>query len=214
MYAELCRIIGALAVFSEDRTLNDYPAYNHDDLWTIFDWARKKIELLINRIRNYGYEQRPFIGQSVQKWMRVGLDPKWLGRDWDWYVGINAGEATRGEVTKMLDSTQYNWKLGSERQVDMLYTSRREGLRLRLLEQAPRALPPRGNWIYFQVSRGNAARDDVVQHQSLAIRFKDDLIANLRTLDGSQRIDLQDRKLGHAIVPLEFSLFAVPVLTS
>jgi hypothetical protein len=80
-----------------------------------------------------------------------------------------------------------------------------------MLEQAPRALPPRGNWIYFQVSRGNAAWDDVVKNETLAIRFKDELIANLGALDGSQRVDLRVKQ---AIVPLEFSLFAVPVQMS
>jgi type VI secretion system protein ImpJ len=211
MYAELCRIIGALAVFSEERTLNDYPAYNHDDLWTIFDWAKKKIEGLINRIRNYGYEQRPFLGQAARKRMRVELDPKWLGREWDWYVGINAFETSRNEVVNVLDAQGHNWKLGSEERVEEMFTYRREGLRLRMLEQAPRALPPRGNWIYFQVSRGNAAWDDVVKNETLAIRFKDELIANLGALDGSQRVDLRVKQ---AIVPLEFSLFAVPVQMS
>ncbi len=207
MYAELCRIVGALAVFAPERTIREFPAYNHDDLAPIYLWAKKQIELLIGTIRNYGYEQRPFLGRTVEKGMRVAFEPAWLGPNWDWYVGINAGEFPRQDVSKLLEATDHRWKLGSEQQVEYLFRNRAEGVKLDLLQQAPRAFRAGDNWIYYKVTRGNAAWESVVRNQTLAIRFQEELVANLATLDGQQRIDI---KVGQKVVPLEFSLFAVP----
>ncbi len=76
------------------------------------------------------------------------------------------------------------------------------------LGQAPRALPPGKDWVYYEVSRGNAPWKDVLETQTLAMRLQEKLIANLDALQG-------DRKLivgyGGKQVPLQFALFAVPL---
>ena len=61
--------------------------------------------------------------------------------------------------------------------------------------------------IYYEVKRENAAWKDVLASQTLALRYRTELIGNLDSLQGQRKLEvlLADRR---AI--LEFALFAVP----
>jgi type VI secretion system protein ImpJ len=218
-YTELCRIVGQLSIFGserrppilpeafgKDKQLRGVPPYDHDDLAGIFYYVKKQIELLIDAVRDYEYEQRWFIGAGLG--MQITLEPKWLNADWQWYVGVFKGEITEQECREVLSPGQLDWKLGSSRQVEILFKHRAEGLHLIPLERAPRALPPSRDWIYFEVSRGNAAWKDVYETQTLAMRLKDTLIENRDMLQGQRKMIVSLRGKRH---PLQFALFAVPV---
>ena len=69
------------------------------------------------------------------------------------------------------------------------------------------ALPPQRDWLYFDVSRDNAAWKDVVRSQTLAMRLKEAMIANRNALQGEKRIVVN---LPNKQVTLQFALFAVP----
>ena len=139
--------------------------------------------------------------------MHVTLDPKWLNADWQWYVGVNKGEMSEKDCRTLLEPGQMDWKLGSARQVEILFKTRAQGLDLVPLERAPRALPERKEWIYYQVTRGNAAWKDVQETQTLAMRLKDSLIENRDRLQGHREIIVSWR--GRHLA-LQFALFAVP----
>ena len=83
-----------------------------------------------------------------------------------------------------------------------------KGLQLRPLSQAPRALPPRRDWLYFEVSRDNAAWRDVLETQTLAMRLTENLIVNRDKLQGERNIVVS---VGGKHVNLQFALFAVPL---
>jgi type VI secretion system protein ImpJ len=204
-YTELCRIVGRISIFGPQRRVPDLPRYDHDDLARIFRYVKEQIELLLTSIRDYEYEQRFFVGEG--KGMRVSLDSKWLGPDWQWFVGVLRGSLTEKECLNLLSPGELDWKLGSTRQVDTLFEYGAEGLHLTPLPQAPRALPPGRDWIYFEVSRQNVAWKDVLQTQTLAMRLKDVLIVNFKELQGERKIVVSVR--GRQ-VPLHFALFAVP----
>jgi type VI secretion system protein ImpJ len=204
-YTELCRVVGRLAIFGPTRRAPEIPKYDHDDLARIFRYIKEQIELLLDSIRDYEYEQRFFIGEG--KGMRVTIESKWLGADWQWFVGVMRGSLTEQECMTLLSPGELDWKLGSSRQVDSLFEYRAEGLRLAPLPQAPRALPPGRDWIYYEVSRDNAPWKDVLQTQTLAMRLKDTLIVNRTELQGKQKIVVSHRGKQ---VALQFALFAVP----
>ena len=63
-----------------------------------------------------------------------------------------------------------------------------------------------GGWIYYQVTRGNAAWNDVLATQTLAMRFTERLITNLDSLQGQKTLEVGHRGKK---VPLQFCLFAV-----
>jgi type VI secretion system protein ImpJ len=204
-YVELCRIVGQLSIFSRERRPDAIPHYDHDDMEPVFRWLKRQIELLLEQIRDYEFEQRFFVGEG--KGMRVTLESKWLNADWQWFVGVSRGGLSEKECLVLLSPGELDWKLGSARQVDPLFEYGAEGLHMTPLERAPRALPPGGDWVYYEVSRQGAAWKDVLETQTLAMRLKDSLIVNRESLAGSRRLVVSARGKQS---PLEFALFAVP----
>lgn len=204
-YTELCRLVGQLSVFGPERRAGEVPRYDHDDLAGIFRWVKARIELLLESIRDYEYEQRFFVGEG--KGMRVTLEPKWFQAEWQWFVGVARGSLSEKECLGLLSPGALDWKLGSARQVDSLFEYGAEGLQMAPLAQAPRALPPGGDWIYYEVSRGNAAWNDVLETQTLAMRLKDSLIVNRHELPGKRKLVVSVEGKEAA---LQFALFAVP----
>jgi type VI secretion system protein ImpJ len=204
-YTEMCRIVGRLAIFGSERRVPDLPRYDHDDLARIFRRVKELIELLLGGVRDYEYEQRFFLGEG--KGMRVTIESKWLGPDWQWFVGVQRGSLSEKECLALLSPGELDWKLGSARQVDSLFEFGAGGLQLTPLPQAPRALPPSRDWLYFEVSRQNEAWKDVLQTQTLAMRLKDALIVNRKELQGERKLVVAARGKQFA---LSFALFAVP----
>ena len=205
-YTELCRIVGQLSIFAPERRATDIPAYDHDDLAGIFLHVRQRVERLINTVRDYEFEQRYFIGVGMG--MQVTLEPKWFNSDWQWFIGVNKGELSEQECRELLSPGQLDWKFGSSRQVEFLFTHRAAGLQLLLVDRNIRALPSRRDWVYFEVDRkDSAAWRDVQETQTLAMRLKDALIVNRDRLQGERQLVVSLR--GKRIA-LQFALFAVP----
>jgi type VI secretion system protein ImpJ len=207
-YVELCRIVGQLAIFSPERRVEQIPNYDHDDLARIFRHIKERIELLLGGIPDYQYEQRFFVGEG--KGMRVTIESRWLNADWRWFVGVMRGSLSEADCLALLSPGGMDWKLGSTRQVDAMFEHGREGLNLTQLPQAPRALPPSRDWMYFEVSRQNAAWRDVLDTQTLAMRLRDSLIVNRNKLQGERNLAVS---VGGKQVALQFALFAVPSQT-
>lgn len=206
-YIELCRILGQLSIFSSDCRLKDVRPYDHDNLYEIFTDVRFRIETLINAVRDYEVQQRYFVG--VGHGMQVSLDPRWFNSDWQWFIGVDKGELTQRECLELLSPGQMDIKLGSSRQVEFLFKQRAAGVPLVPVERQVRALPGRSDWVFFEVPRQDTpAWRDVQETQTLAIRLKDSLIANLDRLQGQQTLVVV--AFGRKI-PLKFALFAVPI---
>ena len=205
-YTQLCKIAGRLAIFSDERRPQDTPAYDHEDLGRIFPLIRRRIEALIYTVREAEYEQRFFIGAGLG--MQASLEPRWFHADWQWYIGVHKGELTEQECRDLLAPGELDWKLGSSRQVEILFKRRAEGLQLRPMDRVVRAMPNRPDWIYYEVvKRDNPAWRDVQETQTLAMRFKDSLIANRDRFQGNRSVVVQTRGRN---VELQFALFAVP----
>jgi type VI secretion system protein ImpJ len=206
-YTELCRIVGQLCIFGPEHRPPELPRYDHDDLAGVFYRVKREIELLLGAVREYEYEQRFFVGAGLG--MQVTLEPKWLNADWQWFVGVDKGGLSEKECRGLLDAGGgLDWKLGSSAQVDYFFRFGVQGLDLVPTQGMPRALPQTRDWVYYEVSRGNAAWNDVLQSQTLAMRFKDTLIENRDKLQGQRKIILSLRGKQY---PLQFALFAVPI---
>ncbi|MCY2996119.1 MAG: type VI secretion system baseplate subunit TssK [Planctomycetota bacterium] len=209
VYVELCRIAGQLAIFSPERRAAGFSPYDHEDLAGIFKQIQIRVEQCLNSVRDYEYQQRYFVGLGLE--MQVTLEPRWFNSDWQWYVGVRKGDLTTQEVRELLSPGQLDWKLGSSRQVEMLFQHRAPGLQLTPMERTVRALPARQDWIYYEVPRTDTpAWRDVQQTQTLALRLKDSLIVNYDRLQGETQLVVSTRGKR---VPLQFALFAVPVTT-
>lgn len=206
-YAELCRILGQLSIFTPERRVPEIPPYDHEDLGRIFPYIKVRIEAAVNAVRDYEFQQRYFLGAGLG--MQVSLEPRWFHSDWQWFIGVRKGELTVAELRDVLSPGQLDWKLGSSRQVEVLFTHRAEGLDLSLVDRPIRALPAGQEWVYYEIARRDSpAWRDVQETQTLAMRLRDSLILNLDQLQGERHLAVSFR--GRR-VPLEFALFAVPV---
>jgi type VI secretion system protein ImpJ len=205
-FTELCRVVGQLSIFGEKRRVEDLPPYDHEDLGPIFRSLRQRIEQLIFTVRDYEYQQRYFVGVGMG--MQVSLDPRWFNSNWQWFIGVKKGDLSEQECRVLLSSGQLDWKLGSSRQVEILFQRRAPGLQLEPLQRTIRALPALSDWLFYEVSRNESpAWRDVQVTQTLAMRLKDSLIVNQDRLQGEQRLVVNTNGR-HAT--LEFALFAVP----
>jgi type VI secretion system protein ImpJ len=206
VYTELCRIYGDLSIYSKERRAEAVPPYDHDNLAGIFRDIYIRIERLLNAVRDYEYEQRYFIGVGMG--MQVSLEPKWFNSDWQWFIGVNKGDLTPQECADLLSTGQLDWKLGSSRQVEILFKQRAPGLELRPVDRPIRALPTQPDWLYYEVARNEGpAWRDVQATQTLAMRLRDTLITNLDRLQGERQLVINNRGRTY---PLQFALYAVP----
>jgi type VI secretion system protein ImpJ len=203
-YTELCRIVGQLSIFGPDRQPPEIPRYDHDDLARIFRYIYEQIKALLKAIPKPEYQRRDFVGDG--KGMRVTIEKEWLGNEWQWFVGVSRGALSEHDCQTLLAPGALNWKLGSARQVDTLFQYGMEGLHLTPLAQAPRALPVSPEWLYYQVTRDNAAWKDVLEDQTLAMRLSLVLIKNRDKLPGQKVIEVS---AGARQATLQFALFAV-----
>lgn len=205
-YTELCRILGQLSIFTPQRVATDIPAYDHEDLARIFKQIKRRIEDILRSVRDYEFEQRYFVGVGLG--MHVSLEPNWFHSNWEWCIGVKKGDLSVQECRRVLEPGVLDWKLGSTRDVENIFLSRKPGVQLRPLERPIRALPARQDWIYYEVIQNDSpAWRDVVSTQTLAMRFTDKLILNRDKLQGEREIVVAalDRK-----VKLQFALFAIP----
>ena len=206
-YQELCRVVGMLSVFGPARRVEDIPHYDHDELARIFRWIKLRISDLIDAVEPAQYVQRYFKGAG--KGMQVTLEGKWFDPGWSWFVGVQSSNISADQCRDLLSEGRgkLNWKMGSSGQVEDIFVYKKEGVRLELLEQAPRAVPIGGGWTFYQVGRKSAYFDDVQNTQTLAIRFTETLIGNMESLQGERTLLVN---YGGAMAELQFALFAIP----
>jgi type VI secretion system protein ImpJ len=205
VFVELCRIAGRMGLLSPTRRTGELPAYNHDDLATVFRRLQQQIHSSLTQIRDFEYRRHEFVGAGLG--LQLTFDSSLKQSNWWWFVGIHCTELSSSELQELLSPGLLDWKLGSARQVNVLFAHRAAGLEMRPLNRTVRALPPRADWSYYEIPRGDSpAWSDVLETQTIAIRFKDSLIANLNDLDGSREIVVRHR--GRPVT-LRFALFAV-----
>jgi type VI secretion system protein ImpJ len=202
-YTALCGIIGRVAIFGETRAIPTLERYDHEGKSPQFKAIHNELKRLIFSVRGNNVIRRDFIGSG--NGMQVSLEQEWFSTGWDWYFGVNPLNLKAHEGMKLLKD-YIDWKLGSSDRVGYLFENRAEGVRLIPVEQTPRALPARGNWLFFKISTDNEEWRHVQVTQTLAMRVGSEQIANLDSLPGAKRIRVM---VGGKVFGLEFSVFAV-----
>ena len=205
-YTELCRIVGSLSIFRDSRRPGEIPHYDHDDLARIFRWVKEEIAALITEVQDYSFQQRDFIGAG--RGMQVSLDSRWLGRDWEWFIGVHHGKLSAQQCRELLMPGKLDWKLGASDKVDWMFKFSVPGLQLEETVP-PRALPQGQDWLFYQVRKNGAAWNQLQAQNdpSLGARFKEDLINNLDTLQGKKEMRIVSQGID---ATLRLTLFAVP----
>jgi type VI secretion system protein ImpJ len=204
VYVELCRFVGRLAIFDQDRhRCPRLPRYDHDDLGGCFYAVRHYIDLLLDKLELPGFESRPFEGAALR--MQVTLDSKWLDPNWQMYVGVKSMLKPE-KCVELLTGKGLPMKIGSADRVDAIFARGEAGLRFSTAVQPPSALPRTADLTYFQVDRDSQQKEwlNVQQSLTLAIRLNERIIVG--KIDKQQiltiRTDGQD-------ATLQFTLYVV-----
>ncbi|MFO0013504.1 MAG: type VI secretion system baseplate subunit TssK [Planctomycetota bacterium] len=204
-YTCLCSIVGRLSIFGPDMTFQGVPAFDHDNLSPIFRKVCEMIRALINNVKDDEVIQRMF--QGAGRGMSVTLQPEWLGPEWEWFFGVKPINFDREKVSAVLDPEKGGLALvlGSAELVESYFTAKRGGLTLAKVREVPRALVGRGNWVFLKIKTDTDAWKRVTVDFSVAMRIKEEQIANLSDLKGNTR--LVANLFGQTLA-MEFAVFA------
>lgn len=203
-YTELSRLAGSLDLFGETRGLQSIEAYDHDALGSLFFAIRARIVSRIASVGRNAYQQRYFVGSGLG--MQVSLDPQWLTKDWKCVLGVRRGELSVAALERLLSPGILDWKMGSARQVEALYSKRAGGLELKPLKDVPRLLPSQSDWSFFEIAGRGPAWTDVLSTGTIAIRLREELIEHQHSLNGNQVLSVRVNETSAA---LQFAIFAI-----
>ncbi len=203
-YAELCRLVGQLAIFGDNRRPPELPRYDHDDLGGCFYAVKRHLDALLDGIVEPDYKARPFEGAGLR--MQVALDPSWLEANWQMYVGVKSPLPVE-ESVRMLTTGQLDMKIGSAGEVDKIFERSAAGLRFTYTPTPPRALPSMQGLAYFQVSRDSPEWQNVRNSLTLAVRLKaTSVVGNIQ----GQRV-LTIKTAAGPTTTMEFTLYVVKI---
>lgn len=201
-YAELCRLVGALAFTGENRLLPALPALDHGEPHKALVPLRRIIEEYLDRVVEPEFKDRPFIGAGLR--MQVSLEPSWLEPDWGMFIGVQSDLAGEEVVRIITTPGILDMKVGSAEQVDGIYRAGKAGMSFTTIKTPPRVLPP--GITYFQLAReaSGAEWGDVKRTLSLAVRFNENRVQG----------NIQDRQelalsIGGKNCRIQFTLFVV-----
>jgi len=217
-YAELCRLVGALAVFGEARRTPGLPPYDHDDLGGCFHAVKHHLDALLDAVVEPAYKERPFVGAGLR--MQVALESMWLEPGWELFIGVDSPLETEECVRLLTKPGGLDMKVGSSDRVDQLFRLGQAGLKFAHTPQRPAALPQRPGLIYFRINRESQQGEwlNVQRSLSLAVRLNETRIAG--KIQDQRRLTINvlsgapvgEHRAGGQTTTLQFTLFAVPAL--
>jgi type VI secretion system protein ImpJ len=209
-YIDLCRLVGALAVFGEGRRVPALPPYDHDDLGGCFHAVKRHLDALLDAFVEPAYKERPFVGAGLR--MEVALESMWLEPGWQLFIGVDSPLETDDVVRLLTKPGGLDMKVGSSDRVDQLFRLGQAGLKFAHTPQSPKALPRRPGLIYFQVGQESQQAEwlNVQKSLSLAVRLNETRVVG--KIQDQRRLTINPG--GGPMTTLQFTLYAVPILES
>lgn len=204
VYFELCRLAGALDLFSPERYCRLPPEYDHENLSLVFEKLSSRIVGNLKLLDAKPYSQKFFHGTHTG--MCVAIDSEAMTHAKGWILGVLLSDESPKWFQDRLDSGKLDWKLGSEHQIEQIFARREPGVSVAPLETVPDYLPRGQGWAYFRLDDRCDAWNDVMKTHSLAIRVRDSSVENLDRLVGSRQLVLHGDT---APVAMEFALFGI-----
>jgi type VI secretion system protein ImpJ len=204
-YLELCRLVGQLAIFSQDRKAPELPHYDHDDLGGCFWRIKQYLDDLLGEVEEPTYKEREFEGEAMR--MQVKLDEAWLQPAWEMFVGVESPLPTEQAVVLLTKAGQLDMKIGSAQHVDEIFEYGSAGLKFTHNARPPRALPLRPGLVYLQVNRESQQQEwrHVQQSLTLAVRLNPKSVVG--NIQGQRELKI---RAGTQTTTMRFTLFLVP----
>ncbi len=205
LYVELARLAGALDLLDSKRVSKVTSGYDHENIGGIFFELKQRIFAAIDGLQRAPYRQSIFAGS--EHGMQLTIEREQFASIRRWFLGVQKGSVDAEWLHRVMTQGQLDWKLGSVRQVENLFTTRSPGVGLKRCTGIPPTLPNAENWVYYEIEElDRAAWKDVQATGSLAMRVCDSMIAHREKLAGQDSISLI---VGKEVIRLQFSLFGV-----
>lgn len=165
-YGELCRLVGQLAIFSEERRPPSLLGYDHEDISGCFYNAIKYIQRYLDILPPRAFEKRYF--ERVGERLEAALDQRWLSPAKALFLGVET-ELNEQECQQLLGAM--DMKMGSGSQVEHIFRRALGGLTLTPVARPPQPLPVKTGIVYYQVTREPVFWRDVEDSCTLALRM-------------------------------------------
>jgi type VI secretion system protein ImpJ len=157
---------------------------------------------LLGDLGHVPFHKRYFKLKPPSKPLVVHLDADWTIETTRMYIGVETNELSDAECDKLMRNKEWDWKLGSENEVETIFKQAQEGLKMEPLNRIPPALPT--GFVYFNIVRHPNFWKDVVRTKTLGLRFR----TTGARAKGEQVIVLTDPGTGR-IYDLQFAVFVV-----
>ncbi|WP_047391524.1 type VI secretion system baseplate subunit TssK [Chitinibacter sp. ZOR0017] len=151
LYQALCEFCGELQTFSPLYTLADIPAYQHDDLFQVFNLLDLQIRELLETVISARYAIIPL--HSPKPSFFIGrLESERLLENVDYYLSIQSDMP----ATAIIENVPLKFKVGAPDDVEKILNSAMRGVSLSHASQTPSAVPVRvGNHYFAFEPRGD-----------------------------------------------------------
>ncbi|MEQ1827372.1 MAG: type VI secretion system baseplate subunit TssK [Pirellula sp.] len=205
LYIEMARLAGSLDLLHPNRAALATSPYDHENLGGIFFELKRRIANAIEGLQRAPYRQCAFVGN--QNGMQVSIDRATFSSIRRWFIGIHQTTRSADSLHRLMSSGNLDWKLGSVRDVERLFTMRAPGVELKRSIDVPAALPKASEWNYYEVvGTDQPAWQDVQSSGSLALRVPDSMIANRDKIIGGKEIQIRAE---NETLTFQFALFGV-----
>lgn len=208
-YLELCRMVGQLAIFHDERRAPNLPAYDHDDLGHCFYWVKRYLEDDPDR---ENFVEREFVGEGLR--MQVAMEAKWLEADWQLFVGVRSPLPSNDVVDLLTKQGQLDMKIGSGDRVDRMFTQGWQSLQFTHAPHPPRILPSSPDLTFLQVNRDSQKSEwaEVQRSLTLAIRMNHGrfVLGPNGDIHNQRVLTLTQHGAKGIAGTMKFSLFLVP----
>lgn len=175
-YLALCRLVGQLAVLREDWMAPPLPLYDHDDLGRVFHAVKREIDVSLtaegasSKVQRFPFENRG-------EWFEVQLDAQWLQPQFEFFIGVRS-ELHPEKLEQLFSSRWLDWKLGSSRTINQIYTNGEAGLNLRRVVGVHETLPALKDQTFFTVKKIGQYWEHVSESRTLALKVNDRYIVD------------------------------------
>jgi len=169
LYTELCRLAGMLSVFNSERTVMEYPTYDHLRIGENFRLVCEHIQALLRPFGPGAVKWRDFQPREAGNGLQVVLEEEWLGEGCELYVGVHCKTMDDNELDQLLKSM--DWKIASLDDVDLRFTGGLNGLELRPVRASTGMLPSSPEIKYYQIFRDSELWPKVRESRTLAMRY-------------------------------------------
>jgi type VI secretion system protein ImpJ len=164
LYLALAGLCGELLTFSTIYKLTDLPAYQHEELTSIFPKLDEMIRELLDTVVSARYVIIPLTKPKPSFYIGR-LESATLTENADFYLSV------RGDmpVARIIEDVPVQYKVGSPDDVDKILHSAMHGVRLQPMQQTPTALPVHAGNHYFALEARGDIYARMLQSRSICI---------------------------------------------